>query len=80
MCAQVPYNENQDQLVGNGPIVKALVELEKYWDALEGDLTRETADTGGGGEREAPSRTEHRVNHHVRTSISPLHSTYCSSA
>ena len=34
-CAQAAYDERNDERVGNGAIVKALVEMEKYWDALE---------------------------------------------
>ncbi len=34
-CAQAAYDERNDERLGNGAIVKALVEMEKYWDALE---------------------------------------------
>ncbi len=57
------YDENSDERIGNGHIVKALVEMEKYWNALQGDFVREEVEADPS---EPPSRVEHRVNDKVR--------------
>ncbi|BDA49904.1 probable DNA polymerase lambda at C-terminar half [Coccomyxa sp. Obi] len=59
LVLMVAYDENNDARIGNGHIVNALVEMEKYWNALQGDFVREEAE---GDPSEPPSRTEHRVN------------------
>lgn len=56
------YSEDNDAKVGNEAIVRGLIEMEKYWDALEGDFVRDVTDAG---DDETPQKTEHRVNHHV---------------
>ena len=68
-CAgeQAAYREGADGEVGNAAIVRALVEMEKYWDALDGDFLREQlynerADDG----TVAGRKTEQVVNHRVR--------------
>lgn len=60
---QVAYDEKDDERVGNGAIVKALVEMEKYWDALQGDFVRDVAEADA---NEPPGKVQHSVNHNVR--------------
>ena len=52
--------------MGNGAITKALIELEKYHDALDGDFYREMLYND---DAERP-RTHHTVNHRVRALLS----------
>ena len=56
------YDEKNDERIGNGHIVKALVEMEKYWSALQGDFVREEVEADPS---EPPSRVDHRVNDKV---------------
>lgn len=67
-CAgvQAAYREAADGEVGNGAIVKALIEMEKYWDALDGDFLREQLFNGGTEDGIAGRKTEQVVNHRVR--------------
>jgi hypothetical protein len=60
--AQAVYCADNDARVGNGAITKALIELEKYHDALDGDFYSELLYND---DAERP-RTHHTVNHRVR--------------
>ena len=55
------YCEANDDAVGNGGITKALVELEKYHDALDGDFYRESLFN----EDAERAKQHHTVNHRV---------------
>ena len=62
--AQAEFSEHHEAEVGNEAIVKGLVEMRKYWDALEGDFHVE--ETGAEGfEDEKKGRTHHLPNHGV---------------
>ena len=61
---QAEFSEHHEAQVGNEAIVKGLVELRKYWDALEGDFRVEVSSEDG--EDEKKGRT-HSVNHGVST-------------
>lgn len=52
--------------MGNEAIVKGLVDMRKYWDALEGDFRVEVSSEDG--EDEKKGRT-HSVNHGVCTAV-----------
>ncbi len=63
-AAQAEFSEHHEAEVGNEAIVKGLVEMRKYWDALEGDFRVE--ETGAEGfEDEKKGRTHHMPNHGV---------------
>ena len=74
-CAgeQAAYRESNDEEVGNGAIVKALLEMEKYWDALDGDFLRETLYNERSEDGTVAGRkTEQVINHRVRASLAVL--------
>ena len=58
---QAEFSEHHEAQVGNETIVKGLIELRKYWDALEGDFRIEA---GTDDEDDKKTRT-HSVNHGV---------------
>jgi hypothetical protein len=61
-CAvQAEFSEHHEGEVGNEAIVKGLIELRKFWDALEGDFRIEA---GTDDEDDKKTRT-HTVNHGV---------------
>ena len=59
---QAEFSEHHEAQVGNEAIVKGLVDMRKYWDALEGDFRVEVSSEDG--EDEKKGRT-HSVNHGV---------------
>ena len=61
---QAEFSEHHEAQVGNEAIVKGLVDMRKYWDALEGDFRVEVSSEDG--EDEKKGRT-HSVNHGVGT-------------
>lgn len=66
-AAQAEFSEHHEAEVGNEAIVKGLVEMRKYWDALEGDFRVE--ETGAEGfDDEKKGRTHHLPNHGVHIS------------
>jgi hypothetical protein len=58
---QACFSEEHEAKTGNAQITKGLIELEKYWDALEGDFVRDVVE----GDDDKPAKTEHKVNHRV---------------
>ena len=58
---QAVYCEANDDILGNGAITRALMELEKYHDALDGDFYRESLYNE---DAERPKQ-HHTVNHRV---------------
>ena len=63
---QAEFSEHHEAQVGNEAIVKGLVDMRKYWDALEGDFRVEVSSEDG--EDEKKGRT-HSVNHGVSTAL-----------
>ena len=63
---QAEFSEHHEAQVGNEAIVKGLVDMRKYWDALEGDFRVEVSSEDG--EDEKKGRT-HSVNHGVCTAV-----------
>ena len=62
--AQAEFSEHHEAEVGNEAIVKGLVDLRKYWDALEGDFRVE--ETGGEGLEDEKKGRTHLANHGVQ--------------
>ncbi|CAK0786589.1 hypothetical protein CVIRNUC_009803 [Coccomyxa viridis] len=60
LVLQAEFSEHHEAQVGNEAIVKGLVDMRKYWDALEGDFRVEVSSEDG--EDEKKGRT-HSVNH-----------------
>lgn len=60
---QAEFSEHHEAEVGNEAIVKGLVDLRKYWDALEGDFRVE--ETGGEGLEDEKKGRTHLANHGV---------------
>ena len=63
---QAEFSEHHEAQVGNEAIVKGLMDMRKYWDALEGDFRVEVSSEDG--EDEKKGRT-HSVNHGVSTAV-----------
>ena len=63
-AAQAEFSEHHEAEVGNEAIVKGLVEMRKYWDALEGDFRVE--ETGAEGLEDEKKGRTHLPNHGVQ--------------
>lgn len=68
--AQAEFSEHHEAEVGNEAIVKGLIELRKYWDALEGDF-RVEATSAEDTEEDKKGRTR-SVNHGVQLTLDPV--------